>query len=450
MGGNAAAERCFKMPPSMSVASLIRPFAFLAMRTDSSFMPKMRQPCTQNLEGSTPQVIVSSVSRVRHRSLFPAPPEPPRSGDCSTGTCSHQSPSGAPIATAPLAFVSTLSLLAVHCPPSHVFRRAASDGRLVYALDFDGVLCDSVDESSRSAYRAALLAFPERLKGPRWTGRRLDADADPPPAPSDAKAATTSSSEDAAAAGRSSSTETATRRVGQLPIASWLLQVQPPQWMLNAMRKLRPVIETGYENVLLVRLLAEEHMAAERSERGMRPLTVGEIAANWQSLLHDKLLRDWGLDATDVAEPARCTPVWPTPESEPGDRVRGDHKERAFRAVVAGARRRPTGAHPARAHLRLGPAHEQDRCVERDTATGGGAARGGCRERAPSYRAFRGGSRGNARVGVAVAARRTHTVLHGDVGISRRVTTGARRAASVYSSAGLAHFHHETAVRTAR
>ncbi|KAK4535617.1 hypothetical protein CDCA_CDCA05G1642 [Cyanidium caldarium] len=182
------------------------------------------------------------------------------------------------------------------------FGEQPSDGRLVYALDFDGVLCDSVDESSRSAYRAALLAFPERLKGPRWTGRRLDADADPPPAPSDAKAATTSSSEDAAAAGRSSSTETATRRVGQLPIASWLLQVQPPQWMLNAMRKLRPVIETGYENVLLVRLLAEEHMAAERSERGMRPLTVGEIAANWQSLLHDKLLRDWGLDATDVAE----------------------------------------------------------------------------------------------------------------------------------------------------
>ncbi|KAF6003830.1 hypothetical protein F1559_002198 [Cyanidiococcus yangmingshanensis] len=40
----------------------------------------------------------------------------------------------------------------------------------------------------------------------------------------------------------------------------------------------------------------------ERGERRPRPLTVGEIAANWKSVLHDRLLRDWALEPAFLIE----------------------------------------------------------------------------------------------------------------------------------------------------
>ncbi|GBG80388.1 hypothetical protein CBR_g30756 [Chara braunii] len=70
----------------------------------------------------------------------------------------------------------------------------------VYALDFDGVLCDSCGESSLAAVKAAKVRWPSVL------------------------------------AGISPSVE---------------------QWIVDRMRDVRPVVETGYENVLLVRLLLE-------------------------------------------------------------------------------------------------------------------------------------------------------------------------------------------------
>eukprot|EP00244_Chara_vulgaris_P000268 TRINITY_DN1043_c1_g2_i1.p1 TRINITY_DN1043_c1_g2~~TRINITY_DN1043_c1_g2_i1.p1 ORF type:complete len:299 (-),score=34.41 TRINITY_DN1043_c1_g2_i1:359-1255(-) len=70
----------------------------------------------------------------------------------------------------------------------------------VYALDFDGVLCDSCGESSQAAVKAAKVRWPSVL-----------ADVSP----------------------------------------------SVEQWILDRMRDVRPVVETGYENVLLVRLLLE-------------------------------------------------------------------------------------------------------------------------------------------------------------------------------------------------
>jgi hypothetical protein len=70
----------------------------------------------------------------------------------------------------------------------------------LYALDFDGVLCDSCGESFISALKAAKIRWPQIFQ-----------------------------SVDAA-------TET---------------------WILEETRTVRPVVETGYENLLLVRLLLE-------------------------------------------------------------------------------------------------------------------------------------------------------------------------------------------------
>eukprot|EP00611_Tribonema_gayanum_P019265 TRINITY_DN32_c0_g1_i3.p1 TRINITY_DN32_c0_g1~~TRINITY_DN32_c0_g1_i3.p1 ORF type:complete len:332 (-),score=56.98 TRINITY_DN32_c0_g1_i3:1239-2150(-) len=122
---------------------------------------------------------------------------------------------------------------------------AAKGAEVVVALDFDGVLCNSVGESSRSAFLCLQKRYPDVLKGTEWENLE-DSDA--------------------------------------------------PAWLMDKMRKLRPVVETGYENILLTRLLLEEYRMAETSgkETGTRPLTVGEIAANWGEELKDTLMRKYG------------------------------------------------------------------------------------------------------------------------------------------------------------
>eukprot|EP00904_Undaria_pinnatifida_P012979 jgi/Undpi1/8811/HiC_scaffold_25.g11273.m1 len=92
----------------------------------------------------------------------------------------------------------------------------------IYALDFDGVICNSQGESSRSGFKALQCVWPElgaRLKAERG-GEAGDDDA--------------------------------------------------PAWMLDKMRELRPIIETGYENILLARLLVEEGRRGERGRQRMR------------------------------------------------------------------------------------------------------------------------------------------------------------------------------------
>ncbi|XP_073144010.1 uncharacterized protein [Henckelia pumila] len=94
----------------------------------------------------------------------------------------------------------------------------------LYALDFDGVLCDSCGESSLSAVKAAKVRWPSLFDG-------VD-----------------SSLED---------------------------------WIVDQMHIVRPVVETGYENVLLVRLLLEMKIPSVRKSSVAEGLTVQGILDNW-------------------------------------------------------------------------------------------------------------------------------------------------------------------------
>ncbi|GJP51744.1 hypothetical protein CLOM_g10887 [Closterium sp. NIES-68] len=111
--------------------------------------------------------------------------------------------------------------------------------RHVYALDFDGVLCDSCGESSLSAVKAAKV---------RWPSLFADVPAD------------------------------------------------VEETILKQMREVRPVVETGYENILLVRLLlemaCEDKRQSQLSKSGR--LTLGTILSGWEKDVKPAVMADWG------------------------------------------------------------------------------------------------------------------------------------------------------------
>jgi phosphoglycolate phosphatase-like HAD superfamily hydrolase len=79
-----------------------------------------------------------------------------------------------------------------------------------------------------------------------------------------------------------------------------------PNWLRAKMRLLRPVVETGYESMLLVRLCVDEALRAQRARdegtSGSRPLTIGEITTNWGPEMRDSLLMRYGLHQTQAVE----------------------------------------------------------------------------------------------------------------------------------------------------
>lgn len=97
----------------------------------------------------------------------------------------------------------------------------------LYALDFDGVLCDSCGESSLSAVKAAKLRWPSLFNG-----------------------------------------------------------VDPAMeaWIVDQMHTVRPVVETGYENLLLVRLLLEMRIPSLRKSLVAEGLTIEGILENWPKI----------------------------------------------------------------------------------------------------------------------------------------------------------------------
>ncbi|MCO5554094.1 hypothetical protein L7F22_007620 [Adiantum nelumboides] len=106
----------------------------------------------------------------------------------------------------------------------------------LYALDFDGVLCDSCGESSISALNDAKVRWPE-----------VFADIDEP----------------------------------------------TKSWILETMHMVRPVVETGYENLLLVRLLLESKVPAARKTSVAEGLSVDKILEHWTSI-KPEVMKDWG------------------------------------------------------------------------------------------------------------------------------------------------------------
>ncbi|XP_050386470.1 uncharacterized protein LOC126802803 isoform X2 [Argentina anserina] len=106
----------------------------------------------------------------------------------------------------------------------------------LYALDFDGVICDSCGESSLSAVKAAKVRWPALFNG----------------------------------------------------VDSTL-----ESWVLDQMRIVRPVVETGYENLLLVRLLLEMRVPSMRKSSVVEGLTVEGILERW-SELKPVIMEQWG------------------------------------------------------------------------------------------------------------------------------------------------------------
>lgn len=106
----------------------------------------------------------------------------------------------------------------------------------LYALDFDGVICDSCGESSLSALKAAKVRWPGLFDG-------VD-----------------SATED---------------------------------WIVDQMHIVRPVVETGYENLLLVRLLLETRTPSIRKSSVAEGLAVEGILESW-SKLKPIIMEEWG------------------------------------------------------------------------------------------------------------------------------------------------------------
>lgn len=118
----------------------------------------------------------------------------------------------------------------------------ATRPKTVFALDFDGVLCDSVGESSLSAWRAAEELWPKQFRS-RTAAREKDR-------------------------------------------------------VMKAMRVVRPVVETGYENVLLVRILLEGLAEPE------------QVLQDWLPL-RNKWMEAWGLDRDIMVHQfASCRDTW--------------------------------------------------------------------------------------------------------------------------------------------
>ena len=116
-------------------------------------------------------------------------------------------------------------------PPTTSTAASSSTTKPVFALDFDGVSCDSVGESAASAWVASERMWPALFDDPAVQAKKAG--------------------------------------------------------VLASMRTARPVIETGYENLVQVRCLVE----------GVR---AEEMLADWPGMLAARMA-DWKLDRADVS-----------------------------------------------------------------------------------------------------------------------------------------------------
>lgn len=102
----------------------------------------------------------------------------------------------------------------------------------LWALDFDGVICDSCGESSLSAWKAAAQLWPDTMNSPA--------------------------------------------------------ALEKKDSVIEDMRRVRPVVETGYENIVQVRCLLEG-------------VNVDDMLENWGTILQD-YMKKWELDRSELVE----------------------------------------------------------------------------------------------------------------------------------------------------
>ncbi|GIL77630.1 hypothetical protein Vretifemale_7132, partial [Volvox reticuliferus] len=110
--------------------------------------------------------------------------------------------------------------------------KCAATGTNLIALDFDGVVCDSCGESSLSAFKAAALLWPEIFLAPEAEARKDE--------------------------------------------------------LVEKMRAVRPVVETGYENIVQIRCLYEG-------------VSVDEMLASWETMLPARMAQ-WGLNRAEMVQ----------------------------------------------------------------------------------------------------------------------------------------------------
>ncbi|KAL1524040.1 hypothetical protein AB1Y20_018954 [Prymnesium parvum] len=165
--------------------------------------------------------------------------------------------------------------LSPRAPPCH--RRTPSPAMRspppspVIALDLDGVLVDSQAERLRSAWRTARALWPDAFDGiadvvaQPWRGgaRRAWAGGEWGPL----------------------------QGVGAEGL---------PNWLDAKLRRVWPVVGGSSDAVLLMRLCADEAAAAIKTDNGARPLSVGEIATNWDDELREVLLSRYGLPREEL------------------------------------------------------------------------------------------------------------------------------------------------------
>ncbi|BDA48771.1 hypothetical protein COCOBI_12-4530 [Coccomyxa sp. Obi] len=102
----------------------------------------------------------------------------------------------------------------------------------LWALDFDGVVCNSVGESSKSAWQASVKKWPDLFANPEVKARESEIE--------------------------------------------------------GKMRTIRPVVETGYENLVQIRCLLDGD-------------TEEDILENWHTILPDRMAR-WQLDRSELVD----------------------------------------------------------------------------------------------------------------------------------------------------
>ncbi|KAL5143801.1 hypothetical protein HKD37_09G026660 [Glycine soja] len=114
----------------------------------------------------------------------------------------------------------------------------------LYALDFDGVICDSCGETAISALKAAKLRWPPLFDGVDSTIK---------------------------------------------------------DWIVDQMITVRPVVETGYETLLLVRLLLETRVPSIRKSSVSEGLTVEDILENWFKL-KPIIMEEWNENREELID----------------------------------------------------------------------------------------------------------------------------------------------------
>lgn len=117
-------------------------------------------------------------------------------------------------------------------------------GPPVFALDFDGVVTDSVDELYDTAFLAAKQLWPTLFQ--RWTAM--------------------------------------------------------PDWLRHSTREVRPVLETGFEGVLMVRILVDAYAASDDDPADSLATAVAKMLEDWNPETMALSMRQSGVTKAQVLE----------------------------------------------------------------------------------------------------------------------------------------------------